>query len=98
LVLLASLSFLFQESEVFPLEPFLPVRSMNGGSFLELAGLPEFFPGQSRLEATKVVFHGGCRVLPRTTSLEFFPLQHISVLEDTFELLRSIASCDQKPA
>jgi hypothetical protein len=98
LVSLASLYFLYQEFEVFLLEPFLPVRSMSGGSSLELAGLPEFFPGQSRLEAAKVVFHSGCMVLPRTTSLEFFPLQHISALENTFEPLRSIAGCDQGPA
>jgi hypothetical protein len=46
----------------------------------------------------KWVCHSGCMILLKTTSLEFFPLQHISVLEDTFEPLRSIAGFDQEPA
>jgi hypothetical protein len=42
-----------------------------------------------------VVFHTNCAVSLKTTSLEFFPLQHISALENTFEPLRSIVDLDQ---
>jgi hypothetical protein len=42
-----------------------------------------------------MVFHLDCAVSLKTTSLEFFPLQHISALENTFEPLRSIVDLDQ---
>jgi hypothetical protein len=69
---------------------------MNRRSSHELAGLPEYFPGQSRLEANKAISHLNSAVWLQTTSLEVFPLQHISALKSTFRPLRPIADCDQK--
>jgi hypothetical protein len=69
---------------------------MNRRSSLELAGLPEYFPGQSRLEANEAISRLSSAVWLQTTSLEVFPLQHISALKSTFRPLRPIADCDQK--
>jgi hypothetical protein len=69
---------------------------MNRRSSLKLVGLPEYFPGQSHLEAVGTISYSNGSVFPKTTSLEFCPLQHISALKNTFEPLRPIADFDHK--